>query len=387
MINTGGFDVGVMPTYSPVNPSLASFNPVDITHGLMDSIQLTGNVDQLKAFRQHAAEIAATEGVRTQLLKAQADQAAIARDHAAAVQQASIDSAVAQFKANAAVQPKVAEQTVKTIDSNMPNIATKGLLEGTLLNNQLGSAKFEGTRQPILQGVQRQMDQAAVAAAPWQADTIVSSAYTNKINADTAAKMAEEDFAKGKTGKAQLEDAQIQQYIANAAYLGSEAHWREAEAAKALAAAGHTDPVKMVAALDANIARLGKLSAGSGENSPATGKPETLDEYEQRVKDEAGATNTKRVFPYIGDSNKVAVPTSAVAERLLAQKRTLTAAKDKWLSQIAQGGLQQSSVDAGASLTDGAEVDPNKIYTPQEAALLPSGTVFLGTDGQHHTRK
>src|SRR5690348_5272479 len=47
-IQTRGFDVSVMPTYTPVNPSLAAFNPSQVLSGFGQGLDTLGNVEKLK---------------------------------------------------------------------------------------------------------------------------------------------------------------------------------------------------------------------------------------------------------------------------------------------------------------------------------------------------
>lgn len=151
MAQTSGFQVSQMPIYHPVDPSLVALNPTQITHGLLDAYQLQGTVEQLKAFRQHAAEVAATEGVRTQLLQAQADQARIQAEHAAAIKQDSINAAIAEYKAKVATTPKEAQQKVAQIDANLPNIAPAAQLQGNAIQSQLADLAFKEKSRPVLE--------------------------------------------------------------------------------------------------------------------------------------------------------------------------------------------------------------------------------------------
>ncbi len=102
MIQTHGFGVDVMPQYSQVNPQLAAINPIETTHGILSALQIGGTLDQLKAFKQHAQEIADTEKIRTQLLKAQADQESIQRDRETALQEAKLGAEKASLAASTA---------------------------------------------------------------------------------------------------------------------------------------------------------------------------------------------------------------------------------------------------------------------------------------------
>jgi hypothetical protein len=197
-INTGGFDVNVLPVYQPVDPSLAAFNPAQITHGVLDALQVGGTLQQIKAFKQHADEIAATEGIRTKLLQAQADQAAIKRDHEQAIKQAAIDDQLAQLSLTTA-KAKAAGK----------NVEPSANLDLAKTNLALGDVAFQQKQQPTEQGVKSLVDAAALEAAPNVGLALVKKANTDLVNANLAYSKAVEDFKNGDTDAALLEKAKV----------------------------------------------------------------------------------------------------------------------------------------------------------------------------------
>jgi hypothetical protein len=64
MIQTSGFQVGAMPTYTPVNPSLVAFNPTEVSDGMLKAFRISNALEELKASKAKQAELAATRSAR-----------------------------------------------------------------------------------------------------------------------------------------------------------------------------------------------------------------------------------------------------------------------------------------------------------------------------------
>jgi len=72
-IQTGGFSVGVMPSFTPVDPNLVAFNPGVALQGFGQAVNTGNAIEELKARRQHTEETAKTFAARNKLIQAQAD--------------------------------------------------------------------------------------------------------------------------------------------------------------------------------------------------------------------------------------------------------------------------------------------------------------------------
>jgi hypothetical protein len=91
-INTRGFQVSAMPQYTPVDASLAAYNPQEVTQGLLQALNAVETDRQMRAQRADRAErdllagkrIAATEKQYDSIISRLPveDQAAIAASNA-----------------------------------------------------------------------------------------------------------------------------------------------------------------------------------------------------------------------------------------------------------------------------------------------------------------
>lgn len=219
-----------MPTYTPVDPSLAAFNPAQITHGIMDVYQTMGTAAQLKAFNQHALEVANTEGLRTKLLKAQADQEAIKADAAQAQQDATNRAIIAKAKHEADL---LDVQTPNDVKAEQGRGATLDASNATLLSNAnlaLSNATENARLNPFLQGIHSFDVANARSAAPYQsiASDLAARALVPKAKLDLIRQ--QQDLAQGGTGEERLVDAKV---LSEAQKGGLDA----AQAQQALAAA------------------------------------------------------------------------------------------------------------------------------------------------------
>ncbi len=152
---------------------------------------------------------------------------------------------------------------------------------------------------------------------------------------------------------------------------------------------GYTSGAGTVSASDSILGAIQKLNgepSGTGID-PNTGRPETLAQYESRTRDpDTGAvltTGSIRGLPDIltPGSKMKTVPTNPTAEKLITERAKLQQVREHYLGQVAKSALGE------AGLVQQPVASGPKVYTPQEAALLPQGTQFLGTDGQLHIRK
>lgn len=78
-IQTGGFKVDVIPSYTPVDPRLVAFNPGSFTNGILSAFDVAKTYDQMKAYKLMQDELAATRDKRIAATGTGYD-ASIARD-------------------------------------------------------------------------------------------------------------------------------------------------------------------------------------------------------------------------------------------------------------------------------------------------------------------
>lgn len=144
MISSRGFDVSVMPHYSPLNPSLAAFNPSQIASGAMDVASLVKAIEKIKSDRALQEELnalkqkrmgATVAGYDTEIAKAEAfnpilyKQAAAAGATADATVKTSAplaDALVAEAIERQAVAPNRGAVTIAQADEDLSNIKPIG---------------------------------------------------------------------------------------------------------------------------------------------------------------------------------------------------------------------------------------------------------------------
>lgn len=330
-----------MPSFTPVNPSLAAFNPSNITNGALQSINIASSLDQLKAFRQHAEEVAKTEAARNQMLQAESTKAQILTDHLRAIDDASKAAELAQLEHDRAVQES---KTGADIATNASTAQTAGPLANLKIaeaNSGVKDINFLNSIRPAVESAKSSAAAAASGAAPYVALATVEDAKTQFQAAKLANAKAIDEFSSlpdDTKRKNALVQSQIDLNNASAQY-----HIAQGQLNASKANAVGQDPQKAVSAIDLELSRLGKMAAGSGVHDE-TGAPETLDQYEARVLDPTtGQVKTKFSLMHpLSGSNPV--PTSPTGDALLFQKRQLTKAKDFYMSKIAGAALQDAGV-------------------------------------------
>ena len=153
-INTSGYSVGVLPQYSPVDANLAAFNPAAAIQGAAQGIDMVTGLQKLKDMRQIHEENAKMSAAKNKLLQAQADEAALLRDHEQAIADSKLAAALAKNKEDALNAPKEGESkragyaaSIKTnenvglaADAARPNIGRVVDLNMQMLQDQATSA-------------------------------------------------------------------------------------------------------------------------------------------------------------------------------------------------------------------------------------------------------
>lgn len=201
-ISTGGFGVNVMPTYTPVDPSLAAFNPAEITKGMLNHFQMQGTVAQLQAFKQHAQEVADTEAQRTQILKQQAEQDRLKLESAAALHKYDIDRRIAEAKAakieaegRETVAPSATEDTLakyRQMATLRPGTTELGLLGQT---RDIGMAKADVELLPFAIAAKKSQAETQARQAAGELGRVETTEGVKDINASMALDTAK--FAEG----------------------------------------------------------------------------------------------------------------------------------------------------------------------------------------------
>ncbi len=216
MINTGGYQVNVLPQYAPVDPGLAAFNPSEALHGMMTAYQAAGTLDQIKAFKQHAAEVAATEGIRTKLLQTQADQQVLALKHAQDIEDAKRAAELATLEHERAMAP---EQTKAGTAQAEATVKTAPAIANTVVGaNEAAQADqaFQASQRPTLQAAQSIANSDLPSLALQQSLANVKKAQAEVSTANLAAEKAKEDWLAGATGKDKAEAASTAANLAKA---------------------------------------------------------------------------------------------------------------------------------------------------------------------------
>lgn len=266
-INTAGFQVGVLPQYTPIDPHLASLDPSELTHGLLSAYQLAGTASELTAFRQHAQEIADTEGIRTKLLKAKADQAAIERDHAQAVNQAAIDAELAQHSLDTAKAKNLLQlEPLKTKVAEAAGNADLSTI-GPAAAANVASNNLSALNSNI--GVSTATDRAKTAQTQAAADAVRVADEESLKNANLAAATLAARYAKDiAPDKQKLIVAELKDKLESVqsdkerkdALADAEIAFKKAQTKEALGHADYFDAGGKAANSPDPIAQLGKIN-------------------------------------------------------------------------------------------------------------------------------
>lgn len=407
-INTGGFQVQVMPQYAPVDPRLVAFDPTQFTKGALSSIDLMNALSARKAFEQQQADLAQTHDAR-------------------------IAAELAKFGITSGTAPgEIAAINAKNtgIAAVEPS-ATKAAI-GTNEIAALGNA-FTQRMMPTVQDTQRLGIEAANAAAPDASDATVAEAQLKALTA--ARDLAEGDTAEQKKIDAQIDliKAQTSQATAAADYTAgrnqtsvqreeikaaakerqleqldkSYANARDtykaiasdaakAGGAKAIDPTGQNPQFTVAEAADAYnqgpsaYERILNHFLGADPKAPIpAGIKAQIDEYNQLKKDAADARNRMiEINAHNHQAGGYGTSSSGAAPI------TFSIPGAGSMPQVSQGSLQSNALaNVGAPAPQAVVAplskspSPGTIFTPAEAAKLPPGTIFTGTDGKQHVRK
>lgn len=216
------------------------------------------------------------------------------------------------------IAPMQARNTAATLDAALPNIGPAGVLQGIKLQGETQEAQRPVANSDMLDktyyanteknqltaeaAASRANDQADLDAADLRLKNLVAN-QNLEINGDQYAQavadlklknMSTEDKIKDfeKDRKLATEHVQLANDLlrANAEY--ARAHG-QALTENAATKAGGVDPEKAIDTYNRAIQRLYNFPANSGKDNPDTGKPETINDYMNRVypngvKDESG---------------------------------------------------------------------------------------------------
>lgn len=118
-INTRGFQVSVMPQYTPVDPSLVAYNPQETTQGLLQALNAVETDRQMRAQRAARAERDLLAGKRIAATEAEYDSV-ISR------LPAQTQDILAQIAANAQTRPSATEAAITQNEESIPQSRLAG---------------------------------------------------------------------------------------------------------------------------------------------------------------------------------------------------------------------------------------------------------------------
>ncbi len=391
MINTGGFQVQQMPQYTAPNPALIAANPGSFTQGALQGIGVQQNIADLQAFRQHAAELAATEKVRTQLLQAQADQASILRDQQLEAHKSEVEKQIALNKLAASTAPGKAaaqnatsaataatagpgalasiagsEAATKVIPAQtaltLGDIATKEKLHPLQEATAITEAQGEAGRAAQAEQVKSKQLQLADQALNYQGeiDPQKHQLLLRDINQQLAGQSDPEVARKLLQAKVNTEEKLGSYYDAHGAFMMGTGRQTGAK----------LDPAKAIDNYSEAIRKLESTVVGGDKQNPIT-----LAQYEAATYGPHGQRNTSQSFLSSVTGGKFGtstqVPLNTTGEILLKQRNVLQGALQSAVQRMSVGetapaeASQQSPEDAEA--LNWAQQNPSD---PRSAAIL-----------------
>jgi hypothetical protein len=375
-IQTKGHQVSVMPGFTPVDPTLVAFNPQAITSGALSAIQIAQQLQRKRAFDAQQAELAATRDAR---IAEELARSGIVTQTAPGV----IGAANARNLSTVKIQPSATE------------LAIAGNQAG------LGDIQFREQMRPLTQDTLRMGIEARNANAPYETDLLFGQTDRALQDLKIASELAP---LTGQLAVAQttqkIEDIPEDKSLSDR-LKKAEANLREAQAEAAKAQAEYTRRDRPRAGQDAtdqlqkqlghveqSIQRLenSKVINPSADNN---GMPVPLIQYQGQTRAPDGSVIIDRPS-FLGMEFGAGTPRTLnpVAEQKSAELARLYALRDT-LNQRLTAGVAQ---DAGVSLAPApvkaapATTSTDRPLTPAEAAKLPPGTPFIGTDGKRRIR-
>lgn len=409
-ISTNGYQVQVMPQYAPVDPRLVAFDPTQLTKGALSSIELLNELSKRKAFEQQQADLAQTH-----------------------------DARIAAELAKYGITTGTAPGEIAALNAKNTGIAARepSATEAAIGTNRIAALRnaFTQSTMPTVQDTERIAIEAKNAAAPAESDATVAEAQLKQL---TAAR----DLAQGDTAEQLKIDAQIEQIKAQteqaraAADYTSGRNQTSIQRAEIAAAAKE----KQMAQLDKSYANARDTYKAIASDLAASGRAAATDPTSQNprftVAEAADAYNQgpdayrillNKVFgadpkapipagikAQIDEYNQLRQDASEARKRMIEINTqnhsaggygtsggtsgqppiTFSLPGAGSMPQVAPDALPSNAlanVGAGAHQVPIAQPprspSPATVYTPAQAAQLPSGTVFTGTDGQQHIRK
>lgn len=365
MINTSGFGVDVMPHYTPVDPSLVSLNPNNITTGVLANINVRQQAQQLAAQKAQEDYLSKIRPLQIQQEGARAQRATgtVAGQIGAENAQNSATAKVAPVQADTEVGKNVLaqgdiayqqriqkasqdadfiRQTAKnaTADTDSKTIAQQALANYEIANDTYEKAKLETKNRPLDAQAKRDLMEA------------------EKDHYYSASKLAEARAAYESEDRARLKEQDT------AAKLKAAEDKIEASKQRN---AGHFDAAKH-AELDAQLTAVGKALSKT-ESEPLGFKsdksPILLSEYESTTRDENG--NKKKdqhgfTIPFLGyhiGGDPTPVALNPAAEAKIITRNKLRDRQARILDEMDQNGLASP---ANAPI---ANVVPNQQQVPQ----------------------
>jgi hypothetical protein len=371
-IQTRGFGANVMPQFVAANPELVAFNPNAVTGGVLSTIQIADMLAKRKAFLQQQAELEATRDSR-------------------------LGAENARNQALISVAPRRALSDIALADKTSalaPSETDVGLAQN---KGALADIAFKEGIRPHMEEAARIAAEAQAAAAPGMADVTMAAPglAMTKINADLstipgkaaldAAKSEEEltslpeDTARNdklKDAKIALDLAQAEYNKANASYLNRD---------KPKSGNGVDELQKALGHVETSIQRLENAKVVNPNTEG--GFPVPLIQYQNQVHDQNGGVLSGYKFsnPGILGSSQPLL-TDPRAERNAQELKRLYSLRENLSSQLTNGVAESAGISVAPPPAP-AQSSGAKVYTPAEAAKLPAGTVFTGTDGKQHVRK
>jgi hypothetical protein len=377
-IQTQGHRVSVMPGFTPVDPSLVAFNPQAITSGALTAIQIAQQLQRKRAFDIQQAELAATRDAR---IAEELARSGIVTQTAPGV----IGATNARNLSTVQIQPSATD------------LAIAGNQAG------LGDIQFREQMRPLTQDTLRMGIEAKNANAPYETDLLFGQTDRGLQDVRLANELAPLTNQLAVAQTTQKLDELPEDKALNDRLKRAEANLKEAQAEAAKAQADYTKRDRPKAGQDAtdqlqkqlghveqSIQRLenSKVINPSVDNN---GMPVPLVQYQGQTRGPDGKVLTDQ-SSFLGIPFGSATPKklNPVAEQKSAELARLYALRDELNGRLTAGVAQ----DAGVSLTQVVAPAPaappatstDRPLTPAEAAKLPPGTPFIGTDGKRRVR-
>jgi hypothetical protein len=233
-INTGGFQTSVLPQFTPVNPSLAAFNPSAAMEGAGQAVTVAQGLEQLKNMRQIHEENAKMSAAKNKILESEAKQKELLAWHDNEMAAAKLDRDKAEagsrtMKARGESEIAPLETKNKVFSLGTENMlapgardiaiqtqtglakATPFLTDAMVSDAQLkkGASSFALGQQPVEQQIKQSSNASALALAPAEAETARIAAGAKLVNAQMAFNSAASDYERGSTSKERVEESEI----------------------------------------------------------------------------------------------------------------------------------------------------------------------------------